>query len=677
MEARLGEGESGVVFAVFDRIRAERVALKVLRDASGEAAQRFRGAFERIRDLRHPSLVSFGDLFENDGRLMFTMELVRGTDFRTFAAELDADQLRAAVAQVASALTHLHARGVQAHLKASNVLIDTDGRVVVLDAGLGASGALSADVHALGTMLYESLAGRPYVAGAPTRPSYVRPTIPQDLDALTEMLLARDAVRPSAAEIHAALAAHGDRVSLTPSHPAPVLDDLSQKRETAERLVLEGRIDEGLAVLRTVLEEVGLDGASTPWTALPSIAIESTRLALRGLDFEPRPHAEQPPKLKLRVDACLAAARALSIVDTITASAYQLKALRLALELGDPYRVLFGIALGAGLAAANEGSRGTSANAYLEAAERTVAHVRDPRGRVFVHMARGVVAYGRGQFEDVVTHMRASEAHIGSAAHDAAWELDTSRIFLALGLALRGDLPELEAMLGEHELDAIARGDTYAASHFALVARPWIALVAGETESAREALDTALRAYRFEGYSWASFHGRVHQGLLALAEGDYFRAEDAIRAIDALPGPILLARFRFHRLLARWLKGRTEVTRLVHGADRSARRRLRSIIDGIFEEGEAWADGLAHCLDAAACRLDGDDVLATVALRAARDAFARSGMTLFEAAAGYELATLVGEREDGPALLSWSMAALAARGAAEPSRIAGLLAGIV
>lgn len=451
---------------------------------------------------------------------------------------------------------------------------------------------------------------------------------------------------------------------------------LSLRQRAAEELLITGHLDDGLAILRGVLEDVGLEATSSPWTALPSIAIESTRLALRGLDFEVKPEAAWPRKLRMRVDACLAAARALSIVDTITGAAFQLRALRLALDLGDPYRVLYTVALGAGFAAANEGARGTSADAHLVAAERTSALVQDPRGHAFVLMARGAVAYCRGEFEGVVLAMRESEHWLATRCTYATWELNIVRTFLALALAYRGDLVTLTRVLAEYEKDADARSDAYAAGHFRLATRPWLSLASGDIAEGREALRAALAAFEFEGYSWAAFHAHLHLALFALADGDVEAADEAIRKVDALPGPILLARFRLHRLLSRWVKGRVEVTRAAGQRDKAGIRKIRGIVSAIFEEGEPWADGLAHALDAAACRLDGDDVLATVALRAARDAFGRAGMSLFEAAATYELGALLGERDHGPSLVVLGERMLVERGVGAPARLAGLLAGI-
>src|SRR5258706_108747 len=58
-------------------------------------------------------------------------------------------------------------------------------------------------------------------------------------------------------------------------------DVLDLRRRAAEHLLLSGRIDEGLAVLREVLGAVGLEMAPTPARALASLAYRKARLRIR------------------------------------------------------------------------------------------------------------------------------------------------------------------------------------------------------------------------------------------------------------------------------------------------------------------------------------------------------------------------------------------------------------
>ena len=234
IERVLGSGGMGVVYAARDHDRACTVAIKTLRAATLDALHRLRAEFLMLHDLAHPNLVSLGELFDHDGCWFFSMELIDGVDFARHVrpgGELDLTRLRAALAQLASGLGHLHAAGkIHRDVKPSNVLCTAD-RVVLLDFGLASDGADSsragtlpymapeqhdgaavraaADWYAVGVMLWAALAGRlPFSSGderevaAHKRRGAPAVAGPPDLVALATALLDPDpAQRPSDDEI--------------------------------------------------------------------------------------------------------------------------------------------------------------------------------------------------------------------------------------------------------------------------------------------------------------------------------------------------------------------------------------------------------------------------------------------------------------------------------------------
>ncbi|MBU1241075.1 protein kinase, partial [Myxococcota bacterium] len=230
-------GGMGVVYAARDRQLDSIVALKTLREENPDALMRLKKEFRALQDLRHPNLISLGELFEKQGEWFFTMELVEGTDLFSWVREggmiANLDRLYESLRQLTYGLLALHATGrLHRDVKPDNVMVDFHGRVVLMDFGLvtesadgtrmhenfypvgtgdymspeqAASKALTAasDWYSVGVMLYEILTGEFPFSGsfvsvvlqkqaneAPD-PAVLAPGMPSDLLLLCTQLLAR------------------------------------------------------------------------------------------------------------------------------------------------------------------------------------------------------------------------------------------------------------------------------------------------------------------------------------------------------------------------------------------------------------------------------------------------------------------------------------------------------
>jgi len=141
-EHLLGEGGMGRVWAARDRRLGRRVALKEPRGSStGPASSRLRREAAVLARLDHPGIVPLLDKGRlPDGRPFVVMRLVSGDDLahlppvRSVAERLArARRLR----DVVAAMSHAHSRGVvHRDLKPTNVRLDSDGAVQILDWGL-------------------------------------------------------------------------------------------------------------------------------------------------------------------------------------------------------------------------------------------------------------------------------------------------------------------------------------------------------------------------------------------------------------------------------------------------------------------------------------------------------------------------------------------------------------
>ncbi|MFM1830955.1 MAG: Serine/threonine-protein kinase PrkC [Planctomycetota bacterium] len=280
VESLIGRGGSGRVFRAMQEWPPRLVALKVLRPEllTESARRRFRRETRALARLDHPGIariLSAGLQRDGEGELPWVaMELVDPprslTDWwRTSALPLS--ERLARFATLCDAVHHGHLRGlVHRDLKPSNVLVGADEQPKVIDFGVAAITAddgspltltravagtpgymapeqfepvggtdLRTDVHALGLLLFECLAGQPVFArpglslasaarliGSETAPSLrsVVPGVDADLATIVEHALEKDPARryQSASEMAADIRRHVNGLP-TLARPVPAL----------------------------------------------------------------------------------------------------------------------------------------------------------------------------------------------------------------------------------------------------------------------------------------------------------------------------------------------------------------------------------------------------------------------------------------------------------------------
>ncbi|GAA4681083.1 serine/threonine-protein kinase [Phytohabitans rumicis] len=263
LDGEIARGAIGAVWRAVDTVTGERVAVKLLRPEVAdqpELVMGFRAEAELLAGIEHPSIVRPRAYVERPGVRAIVMDLVEGEDLRrrvrrdgpvppAIAANL--------VAQVADALAYLHEHGiVHGDVKPGNLVIPADGRPVKLvDFGVawrladpppssihatpeyaapevvaGAAPSPTADVYALGIVLFELLCGRsPFRGGGPLQvlrrhgmcAAVPPPGLPPIVWPVIEECLAADpARRPDARLVGARLRGVEPALDGAPSLPA-------------------------------------------------------------------------------------------------------------------------------------------------------------------------------------------------------------------------------------------------------------------------------------------------------------------------------------------------------------------------------------------------------------------------------------------------------------------------
>ena len=243
-----------------------KVAVKWLKtNLAGDpvVAERFRREAIAVARLSHPNIVAVHDVVVHESRQAVVMQLVDGKSLRQLLdsqKRLGPELTIHIGAAIAGALDEAHRAGfVHRDVKPGNILVTSDGRVLLTDFGIakglepgdedltsdnimmGTAKYLSpeqvrgrrldgrADLYSLGLVLYECLAGRvPFLGETdadtalarlqrdPTDLGHLRPTLPIGLVNLIHKTLARNpAHRPqSGSDLRGALLA----VDTTPPH---------------------------------------------------------------------------------------------------------------------------------------------------------------------------------------------------------------------------------------------------------------------------------------------------------------------------------------------------------------------------------------------------------------------------------------------------------------------------
>ena len=193
LEARIGRGGLGTVYAAFDRVLQRRVALKVL--TAIDDPDRLLAEARTAARLEHPGIVPVHDAGRlGDGRAYYTMRLVDGKHLDEYARHTATLAQRLRVFQtLCDAMAYAHSRGVvHCDLKPSNVMVGSFGEVFVMDwgvgvagtrryrapeqsAGAGASVTTQADVHAPASSFGVSCLP---AHRDPSRPSWTEPRRP-------------------------------------------------------------------------------------------------------------------------------------------------------------------------------------------------------------------------------------------------------------------------------------------------------------------------------------------------------------------------------------------------------------------------------------------------------------------------------------------------------------------
>ena len=159
VESELARGGMAIVYRARETALRRPIALKVLRPdigLSAAAAERFKREAQTVASLDHPNIIPVYHVGQVGGLFHIAMKFVEGRSLDVILEQqgaLPVPVVLTVLREAARGLAFANERGiVHRDVKAANILVDTDGRVVVSDFGV-ALRASDVTLTAAGTLI--------------------------------------------------------------------------------------------------------------------------------------------------------------------------------------------------------------------------------------------------------------------------------------------------------------------------------------------------------------------------------------------------------------------------------------------------------------------------------------------------------------------------------------------
>jgi serine/threonine protein kinase len=451
---------------------------------------------------------------------------------------------------------------------------------------------------------------------------------------------------------------------------------LDLRRRAAEHLLSTGHVDQGILVLRPLLERAELPYPASARATLGSLLARTGHLRIRGTRFTPRRAQDLSPEGVQALDLCWSAAKGLMATDTMRGSYFALLGLLRALALGDAERVSRHLAaVGAIVISPPGGAFARWGRSLVNQAKELAEQLDDPYLRGFSSVALGQFQVLAGEWRAALALCDAGEAELRAGCIGASWECNIGWMGALRALEELGEIAAMEARARRALEQAEAHGDLYAEVTSALYAAQGHLAHGDPTTARRVAEHYVQRWTRGDEFLMQHFYALRIAAYADMYEGDAHRSWrelsakwKAIEASHFLRVPI--ARVDGLGLRARLglsaVDGGAADARSILGVcTKDARRLAADHLPHARATGELLLAGLAA--------RSGDEKEAIQRLRAGATLFDGAGMTLYASACRLRDGQLLGG-DQGRALVAGAEQVIRRQGIQDPARWAAIYA---
>lgn len=297
------------------------------------------------------------------------------------------------------------------------------------------------------------------------------------------------------------------------------------RRRAAHELLVSGHVQDGLALTRQVLAELGEHLPRSTSAAKRQLVWAWCKIAIRGTHFRERPTSVREGLDELRLDMMRSASIGLSMVDLVPSAAFQARSVLLALRMGDRRRIAYALAFHA-MFVASRGIRVQKARALLAQSRQIASELESDFLLAWSRAGEGITEFFAGHHAEALAILDDAERRLREGSIGSYAEVNHLRNFMMFTLRRLGAYHQLRDRLVAYTRDARLRGDRYAATSHAWSSNVvWLA--ANDVERARQDLASC---------TWSDPANGLHlqHWFLMRARAEIALYEDAAAQMDEL-----------------------------------------------------------------------------------------------------------------------------------------------
>ncbi len=377
------------------------------------------------------------------------------------------------------------------------------------------------------------------------------------------------------------------------------------------------------------------------------------------------------PHDRVRLEALHSAARALTLVDPLSAVYVKARFLVDALRSGSRFYVVRAAAAQAGTLASSGRRESRRERILFATARRLAEESGDEEGLGLYEMTRGISQYLRGRWRSCVELLDRAYVRLVALRR---WQANAS-VYRVYALVSLGNLSEVKTRTKRLLADAEQRGDLYTAVNLR-ASHPMAAWIAADdAQGARRHLKDAVANWSHSRFLVQHWQCMLWEAEAHLYSNDGERAWQRLARDEQKLRRSHLLRVQLIRAWTLFAIGRSAVASLggLGQSERSARlQQAQHTRDRLEREKMPWTDVLAELLAASVASATGDAPRAEHALQRAVELADSAEMGLHAAAARYRLGLLLGGAT-GDSVVKAAEEAMRARGVRVPARYARML----